>query len=99
MDGIRGKSNRDIDRPSALRFDKDHQRICAREIQSIIKIHNSIIDKIEQEIQTLNELRNKLISDVVTGQIDVRGIEIPDFEYIEETAEITDEDEPTSEEE
>ena len=27
MDGIRGKSNRDIDRPRALRFDKDHQRI------------------------------------------------------------------------
>lgn len=38
-----------------------------------------------KENELLYELKMKLISDVVTGQIDVRGIEIPEYEYIEET--------------
>lgn len=36
---------------------------------------------LEKEIVVLQDLRTRLISDVVTGQIDVRGIEIPEFEY------------------
>lgn len=30
-------------------------------------------------------LKARLTSDAVTGKIDVRGIEIPEFEYMEET--------------
>lgn len=37
--------------------------------------------RLEQEINILHELRTRLISDVVTGQIDVRGIKVPDVEY------------------
>ena len=37
------------------------------------------------QIEQLTELRTRLISDVVTGQIDVRDVEIPDFEYTPET--------------
>lgn len=33
----------------------------------------------ENEINLLREYRTRLISDVVTGQMDVRGIEIPDY--------------------
>ncbi len=33
----------------------------------------------------LNELKSRIVSDVVTGQIDVRNMEIPDFEMVEET--------------
>ncbi|MCM1233458.1 MAG: hypothetical protein NC489_25360 [Ruminococcus flavefaciens] len=32
----------------------------------------------------IDEYRIWLFSDVVTGQIDVRDIEIPNFEYVEE---------------
>ena len=32
----------------------------------------------------LQELKTRLISDVVTGRIDVRGIEIPEYEFIAE---------------
>ena len=42
----------------------------------------------ENEINLLREYRTRLISDVVTGQMDVRGIEIPDYtpeEDIEES--------------
>lgn len=43
------------------------------------------MDLFEQEIIALTDLRTHLISDVVTGQIDVRGIEVPTFEYIDES--------------
>lgn len=41
----------------------------------------------EQEITALDDLRTHLISDVVTGQIDVRGIEVPDYEHYDEAPE------------
>lgn len=47
--------------------------------------YDAAIIKREEEIQTLCEFRSCLISDVVTGKIDVHGIQIPEFEYMEET--------------
>lgn len=38
-----------------------------------------IIDKLKRQITLLREYRTRLISDVVTGQMDVRGIAVPDF--------------------
>ena len=38
--------------------------------------------------RTLAELRSHIIADVVTGKIDVRGIKIPDYEYVGETSDI-----------
>ncbi|SEL08066.1 type I restriction enzyme, S subunit [Ruminococcus sp. YRD2003] len=45
-----------------------------------------IIDIKEKIIDELKEFRKRLISDVVTGKIDVRGIEIPEYEYTDEEA-------------
>ena len=42
------------------------------------------ISSIQNKIDLLREYRTRLISDVVTGQIDVRGINIPDYEPEEE---------------
>lgn len=39
-----------------------------------------LIEGIEKQIELLKEYRTRLISDVVTGQKDVRGIVIPDYE-------------------
>ncbi len=50
--------------------------------------------KLESEISTLEDLRTRLISDVVTGQVDVCGIGVPDFEKVEdETTKETDNEE------
>lgn len=38
-----------------------------------------------KEIELLHELRSSLISDAVTGQIDVQNIKVPDIELIKET--------------
>lgn len=70
----------------------DEQVKIANYIQSHTKTIDENITIIETEIETLHDLRTRLISDVVTGQIDVRGIDIPEFEMIEETT--TDESEP-----
>lgn len=52
---------------------------------------NNLISKTNAVIQKLYELRDKLIYDVVTGKIDVRDIQIPDYEYVEEETETSDE--------
>ena len=41
---------------------------------------------LEKEIELLREYRTRLISDVVTGQVDVRGVEIPDYTPEEDNA-------------
>ena len=48
----------------------------------------NLIETIQKEIDALNELKTRLISDTVTGKIDVRGIEIPEYEYVEESADV-----------
>ena len=41
-----------------------------------------------REIMLIDEYRTRLFSDVVTGQIDVRGIEIPEYEFEEENVDV-----------
>ena len=43
----------------------------------------------EKQIEQLEALKTRLISDVVTGKIDVRGIEIPDYDFVAEEADAT----------
>ena len=43
-------------------------------------------DTLTQEISSLQELKARLVSDTVTGKIDVRGIQIPEYEFAEEEA-------------
>ena len=41
-------------------------------------------DTLMRQISNLQELKVRLISDTVTGKIDVRGIEIPEHQFVEE---------------
>lgn len=49
------------------------------------KILEAIIAKTQQEISLIDEYRTRLIADIVTGRVDVRGIEIPLYETEEAT--------------
>lgn len=51
-----------------------------------------------QEITALQELKTRIVFDVVTGKMDVRNIEIPDYEYVEES-DAVDSDEESDEQE
>lgn len=53
-------------------------------INNIIDSVHETMDKLEREVAVLKEFSVRMIFDVVTGKIDVRGIEVPEFEYIEE---------------
>lgn len=53
----------------------------------------AVENALNREIELLHELRARLISDVVTGQIDVRSIDVPDFELVEELADEAEEPE------
>lgn len=54
---------------------------------------DALIKNINNEIAFLIEYRTRLISDVVTGQVDVRGVEIPEFEYVTDEADDASNDE------
>lgn len=65
---------------------------------------DATIKKLTEEVAVLEEYKNKIIADTVTGKIDVRGIEIPEYEFVDEDADNVDEnleqgaDEPPEEE-
>ena len=57
------------------------------EIDKIEEQYSKIVASITQQIGKLQEYRTRMISDVVTGQIDVRGIEVPEYEFVEDISE------------
>ena len=65
---------------------------------------DATIKKLTEEVAVLEEYKNKIIADTVTGKIDVRGIEIPEYEFVDEDNDNVDEnleqgaDEPPKEE-
>lgn len=96
-DGIRvGQWDLSINKMKEIPFivpPEDEQKAIVEYIPVAFAKYDNAITKLTKEVETLHELRNKLISDVVTGQIDVRDIEVPDFEYVEETEDTSDDDE------
>lgn len=82
---------------------EEQQHILDR-VHSIEKPINCAIQNSRDIIAELENLKMRLISDTVTGQIDVRGIEIPEYEFVDEDNDNVDEnleqgaDEPPEEE-
>ncbi|MDD3393486.1 MAG: restriction endonuclease subunit S [Anaerotignum sp.] len=67
-------------------------------IVTYLEEKTALIDKaiavIEKEIELVSEYKTSLISSVVTGKVDVRDVVVPDFEVVEDVAEVeNDEDE------
>ena len=54
--------------------------------QAIVK-YDAGIANLRQQIACLQDMKTRLISDVVTGQVDVRDIEVPEYEFIEDVIE------------
>lgn len=55
------------------------------------------IDRTEREIELIQEYRTRLVSDVVTGKVDVRSVDIPEFEPVEADLEVQDGEESEDE--
>lgn len=56
--------------------------------------YNKSVAILNEEIVALAELRSTLISNVVTGKIDVRDIVVPDYEYVDEEVDAVEENVP-----
>ena len=63
---------------------RDEQECIINELNRITSRFNDARESLEKQIEYLQELRILLISDVVTGQIDVRGIEVPKHESVDD---------------
>ncbi len=51
-------------------------------------IVDKTISRSEREVELIAEYRSRLVSDVVTGKVDVRNSDIPNFEVVEADLEI-----------
>lgn len=60
----------------------DEQLAIVAYLDSLCQKIDDSIDIVNGKIRDLQELRERLIGDVITGKIDVRGMEIPDYEYV-----------------
>lgn len=63
----------------------DEQKEIAAYLDREIPKYDALIENLEKQIAQITEYRTHLISDVVTGQVDVRGIEVPEYETVEDT--------------
>ena len=89
-DGIRvGQWDLDMQKMKEIPFivpTEEEQRLIVNYIKEQHAKLDILIAKLKKQIELLKEYRTRLISDVVTGQIDVRGIDIPDYTPEEDIA-------------
>lgn len=62
-------------------------------LENELLLMHKTISRAEKEITLIQEYRTRLISDVVTGKVDARCIQIPDYEQVELDADISGEEE------
>lgn len=91
-DGVRvGQWDLDLDKMKEISFfippEKEQKEIIEFIPKEFQRIEDSI-NRLQKEIALINEYRTRLISDVVTGKVDVRTVEIDDFEVEELEADI-----------
>lgn len=105
-DGIRvGQWDLQMDKMKEIPFivpPADEQIQIVEYIEAALPKYDDANCVLREEIRGLEELKTKLISDVVTGEIDVRDVVIPDYEYVDEevdTAETDDSEENIEEQE
>lgn len=91
-DGIRvGQWDLSINKMKEIPFivpPVDEQKAIIDYIPVAFEKYDITIAKLNEEVDVLHELRNKIIFEGITGQIDVRNVEIPEYEYVEETEEV-----------
>ena len=94
-DGIRvGQWDLQMDKMKEIPFivpPADEQIAIVKYIKKALPRYDAAIEKLTEEVAVLEEYKNKIIADTVTGKIDVRGIEIPEYEFVDEDNDNVDE--------
>lgn len=63
----------------------EEQNEIVEHIELAIVKYDAGIANLRQQIACLQDMKTRLISDAVTGQVDVRDIEVPEYEVVEDT--------------
>lgn len=94
-DGIRvGQWDLQMDKMKEIPFivpPADEQIAIVKHIKQALPQYDAAIEKLTEEVAVLEEYKNKIIADTVTGKIDVRGIEIPEYDFVDEDNDNVDE--------
>ena len=84
---------------------EEEQSSIVSDVAVVIRHYDNIEKVFKKEIDVLTDLKKQIVFSVVTGKLDVRGVSIPDYEYVddedseEEEQEETEETEPSEPEE
>lgn len=62
----------------------EQERIVSKLDEECARI-DALLIRLQEKIENLNDLRVRLIADVVTGKIDVRDVAIPEYEFVDES--------------
>ena len=76
----------------ALPKSYDEQVKVYEQIMALTESTDITIKYLQDMVNGLQDLKNRLISDTVTGKIDVRSIEIPEYEFVDEDTDADNED-------
>lgn len=79
--------------------DVEEQKSILIEIDRRLAQIDKAIEIERENIKNLQELKARIISDTVTGKIDVRNVDIPEFEYVEDFADDADDSNDVEEQE
>ena len=80
-------------------FTEEEQEAILAEIDQRLTQIDKAIEIERENIKNLQELKARIISDAVTGKLDVRAVEIPEYEYVaDQTEDDSDENEVAIEE-
>lgn len=91
-DGIRvGQWDLQMDKMKEIPFivpPANEQEAIVEHIKRTLPRYDAAFEKLNAEVDVLEEYKTKLIADVVTGKIDVRSIKIPEYEFVDENVEM-----------
>lgn len=91
-DGIRvGQWDFQMDKMKEIPFivpSAAEQAAIAEYIKVTLPKYDTAINKLTDEVDVLGECKAKIIADAVTGKIDIRDIEVPEFEFVAENTDI-----------
>ena len=87
---VNTQGNLNIERVGAMTIcipNIEKQREVVHEIENSAVKMDKLISKFNGEIALFTEYRTRLISDAVTGKLDVRGVTVPEYEIVEDVVE------------
>ena len=70
----------------------DEQEEIISHLDEVCAKIDATIKKMEEKIANLQDFKIRLVADTVTGKIDVRGIDIPEYEFVDEDTDADNED-------